>query len=94
MRKFLARNDRFSADRIRDAANRPAYVFQVRDSLLLAYLPDHLIAEQALDGKFSYEEGGDPCIRAGTVAVYAGGHELDDDDLAGPDGSEVASTPL
>lgn len=48
----------------------------------------HLV-EQALGGTFRYEEGSDPYIRVGSVAVYAGGHEFDDDDIAWPDGSDV-----
>jgi len=48
----------------------------------------HLV-EQALGGTFSYEEGSDPYIRVGPVAVYADGHEFDDDDIAWPDGSDV-----
>jgi hypothetical protein len=48
----------------------------------------HLI-EQALDSTFSFEEGTDPYIRAGTVAVYLGGHEFDDDDIAWPGGPDV-----
>lgn len=45
--------------------------------------------EQALGGTFRYEEGSDPYIRVGPVAVYAGGHDFDDDDIAWPDGSDV-----
>jgi len=48
----------------------------------------HLV-EQALGATFTYEEGSDPYIRVGPVAVYAGGHEFDDDDIAWPDGSDV-----
>jgi hypothetical protein len=47
------------------------------------------LVEQALEGTFRYEEGSDPYIRVGTVAVYAGGHEFDDDDIAGMDGSDI-----
>jgi len=47
------------------------------------------LIEQALDGTFRFEEGTDPYIRAGTVAVYVGGHEFDDDDIAWPGGSDV-----
>ncbi len=48
----------------------------------------HLV-EQALGGKFRYEEGSDPYIRIGTVAVYVGGHEFDDDDITWPGGSDI-----
>jgi hypothetical protein len=48
----------------------------------------HLI-EQALGQQFIRAEGSDPYLRAGTVAVYAGGHEFDDDDIAWPQGSDV-----
>jgi hypothetical protein len=47
------------------------------------------LIEQALDSTFSFEEGTDPYIRAGTVAVYVGGHEFDDDDIAWPGGPDV-----
>ena len=48
----------------------------------------HLI-EQALGGQFISAEGSDPYIRVGTVAVYVGGHEFDDDDIAWPQGSDI-----
>lgn len=48
----------------------------------------HLV-EQALGGKFTHEEGSDPYIRVGSVAVYAGGHEFDDDDITWPEGSDI-----
>src|SRR6266567_5054113 len=48
----------------------------------------HLI-EQALGGTFRHEEGSDPYIRVGTVAVYVGGHEFDDDDITWPGGSDI-----
>jgi hypothetical protein len=48
----------------------------------------HLM-EQALGGTFAFEQGTDPYIRAGTVAVYAGEHDFDDDDIAWPGGSDV-----
>jgi hypothetical protein len=48
----------------------------------------HLV-ERALGGHFRYEEGSDPYLRVGDVAVYAGGHEFDDDDITWPEGSEV-----
>ena len=48
----------------------------------------HLV-EQAIGGRFVHEEGSDPYIRVGTVAVYVGGHEFDDDDIAWPDGSGI-----
>lgn len=47
------------------------------------------LVEHALEGTFRYEEGSDPYVRVGTVAVYAGGHEFDDDDIAGTDGSDI-----
>jgi hypothetical protein len=47
------------------------------------------LVEQVLGGQFRYEEGSDPYIRLGTVAVYAGGHEFDDDDIAWPGGSDI-----
>ena len=47
------------------------------------------LVEEALGGQFRREEGSDPYIRAGTVAVYEGGHEFDDDDIAWLDGTEV-----
>jgi hypothetical protein len=49
----------------------------------------HLV-EQATGGRFIYEEGSDPYIRVGTVAVYVGGHEFDDDDIAWAEGSDIA----
>ena len=48
----------------------------------------HLI-EHALGRPFSREQGSDPYIRVGTVAVYVGGHEFDDDDIAWPEGPEI-----
>jgi hypothetical protein len=66
--------------------SRQTFIFtgpQARDPDLM-----HLI-EQALGGTFRFEEGTDPYVRAGTVAVYVGGHEFDDDDIAWPDGSDV-----
>jgi hypothetical protein len=48
----------------------------------------HLI-EQVLGRQFIREEGSDPYIRVGTVAVYVGGHEFDDDDIAWPQGSGI-----
>ena len=49
----------------------------------------HLV-EQAIGGRFIHEEGSDPYIRVGTVAVYVGGHEFDDDDIAWAEGSDIA----
>ena len=49
----------------------------------------HLV-EQAIGGRFVHEEGSDPYVRVGTVAVYIGGHEFDDDDIAWPEGSDIA----
>jgi len=48
----------------------------------------HLI-ERALGGQFTRAEGSDPYIRVGAVAVYVGGHEFDDDDIAWPRGSDI-----
>jgi hypothetical protein len=48
----------------------------------------HLI-EQVLGRPFIREEGSDPYIRVGTVAVYVGGHEFDDDDIAWPQDSDI-----
>jgi hypothetical protein len=47
------------------------------------------LVEQALDRPFTHEEGSDPYIQAGTVAVYLGGHEFDDDDITWPEGSVI-----
>ena len=47
------------------------------------------LVEHALGRQFRHEEGSDPYIRAGTVAVYVGGHEFDDDDIAWPEGSVI-----
>ena len=66
--------------------SRQTFIFvgtQAQDPELM-----HLI-EQALDSTFRFEEGTDPYIRAGMVAVYVGGHEFDDDDIAWPGGSDV-----
>ena len=49
----------------------------------------HLV-EQAIGGRFIHEEGSDPYIRVGTVAVYVGRHEFDDDDIAWAEGSDIA----
>ena len=46
------------------------------------------LVEHALGRPFTHEEGSDPYIRAGTVAVYLGGHEFDDD-IAWPEGSVI-----
>jgi hypothetical protein len=52
----------------------------------------HLV-EQAIGERFIREEGSDPYIRVGTVAVYVvGGHEFDDDDIVWPEGSASRST--
>ena len=48
----------------------------------------HLI-EQALGRQFIRTEGSGPYVRVGTVAVYVGGHEFDDDDIAWPHGSDI-----
>ena len=66
--------------------SRQTFIFvsaQAQDQDLM-----HLV-EQALSGKFRYEEGSDPYIRVGTVAVHVGGHEFDDDDIAWPGGSDI-----
>jgi hypothetical protein len=47
------------------------------------------LVEQALGGHFRYEEGSDPYLRVGSVAVYLGGHEFDDDDIAWPEGGDI-----
>lgn len=47
------------------------------------------LVEHALDRPFTNEEGSDPYIRSGTVAVYLGGHEFDDDDISWPGGSVI-----
>jgi hypothetical protein len=47
------------------------------------------LIEHALGRQFTHEEGSDPYVRAGTVAVYLGGHEFDDDDIAWPEGSLI-----
>ena len=66
--------------------SRQTFVFvgaQARDADLM-----HLM-EQTLGGTFMFEEGTDPYIRVGTVAVYVGEHDFDDD-IAWPGGSDVA----
>jgi hypothetical protein len=47
------------------------------------------LVEHALGRPFTHEEGSDPYIRAGTVAVYLGGHEFDDDDITWPGGPVI-----
>jgi hypothetical protein len=47
------------------------------------------LVEQALGGHFLHEEGSDPYLRLGTVAVYVGGHGFDDDDITWPEGPEI-----
>jgi len=54
--------------------SRQTFVFvgvQARDADLM-----HLM-EQTLGGTFTFEEGTDPYIRVGTVAVYVGEHDFD-----------------
>jgi hypothetical protein len=66
--------------------SRQTFVFvgaQARDADLM-----HLM-EQTLGGTFTFDEGTDPYIRVGTVAVYVGEHDFDDDDIAWPGGSDV-----
>lgn len=48
----------------------------------------HLV-EHVLGRPFNREQGSDPYIRVGNVAVYAGGHEFDDDDITWPEGPEI-----
>lgn len=47
------------------------------------------LLELALGREFIREEGSDPYIRMGTVAVYVSGHEFDDDDITWPEGPEI-----
>jgi hypothetical protein len=47
------------------------------------------LIEHALGGQFIRAEGSDPYIRVGNVAVYTGGHEFDDDDIAWPQGPDI-----
>jgi hypothetical protein len=66
--------------------SRQTFIFvgaQARDPDLM-----HLV-EQTLGGTFRFEEGTDPYIRLGTVAVYVGEHDFDDGDIAWPGGSDV-----
>jgi hypothetical protein len=66
--------------------SRQTFIFvgtQARDADLM-----HLM-ERTLGGTFAFEEGTDPYIRTGTVAVYVGEHDFDDDDIAWPGGSDV-----
>ena len=48
----------------------------------------HLV-EHALGASFRHDEGSDPYVRVGSTAVYLGGHEFDDDDIAWPGGSDI-----
>ena len=48
----------------------------------------HLI-EHALGASFRRDEGSDPYVRVGSTAVYLGGHDFDDDDIAWPGGSDI-----
>jgi len=66
--------------------SRQTFIFvgtQARDPDLVR------LVEQALSGTFRSEEGSDPYIRVGTMAVYVGEHEFDDDDIAWPGGPDV-----
>jgi hypothetical protein len=66
--------------------SRQTFIFvgaAVRDADLMR------LVEQALGGRFVYEEGSDPYLRVGTVAVYLGGHEFDDDDITWPGGPDI-----
>lgn len=47
------------------------------------------LVEQTLGRQFIREQGSDPYIRVGTVAVYAGTHEFDDDDITWAEGPEI-----
>lgn len=47
------------------------------------------IIATALGGSFTGEPGSDPCLRAGPVAVYVGGHDFDDGDIDSPAGTAV-----
>jgi hypothetical protein len=47
------------------------------------------LIERALNGHFRHEEGSDPYVRVGTVAVYVGRHEFGDDDITWPEGPEI-----
>jgi hypothetical protein len=47
------------------------------------------LVELALGQQFTREQGSDPYIRVGTVAVYVGGHEFDDDDITWREGPEI-----
>jgi hypothetical protein len=47
------------------------------------------LVEQALGRRFTREPGSDPYIQVGTVAVYIGRHEFDDDDIAWPEGPDI-----
>jgi hypothetical protein len=66
--------------------SRQTFIFvgaRARDADLM-----HLL-ERAVGGHFTFEEGSDPYIRVGAVAIYTGGHEFDDDDIAFPEGSDI-----
>jgi hypothetical protein len=45
--------------------------------------------ERTLGASFKHEEGSDPYVRVGSTAVYLGGHEFDDDDIAWPASSDI-----
>jgi hypothetical protein len=47
------------------------------------------LVEQELGRPFTREHGSDPYIQLGSVAIYLGRHEFDDDDITRPDGSEI-----
>jgi hypothetical protein len=47
------------------------------------------LIEPTLGQQFTREKGSDPYIRVGTVAVYLGPHEFDDDDITWPEGPEI-----
>jgi hypothetical protein len=47
------------------------------------------LVEQTLGGRFLHQEGSDPYLPVGSVAVYIGGHEFDDDDITWSGGQEI-----
>jgi len=75
---------RLEANRL--AMSRQTFIFVSAPALDADLM--HLV-EQALGGQFIRAEGSDPYIRVGTVAVYIGSHEFDDDDIAWPQGSDI-----
>jgi hypothetical protein len=47
------------------------------------------LVEQGVGRPFTREPGSDPYIQLGSVAIYLGPHEFDDDDITRPDGPEI-----